>query len=173
LYDKLPEGLRDPRVRVGPEVDEGWTPPPLMLSKVRGNAPSPEIWNYDQGLALAVTGTVAAALEGESWCRLFPFRAEVQVGSKPGNWEEVDRVLVAVTLAVDVMDSERTVFKPYGERVLDFDLTGAIVVDEGRVPSSGLFQQPSGASHHLLATERFRDLVESKGWKGLEFAPIG
>ncbi|HRF60869.1 MAG TPA: hypothetical protein PLH94_13265 [Fimbriimonadaceae bacterium] len=172
LYDQLPEGIRDPRVRVGPDVDEGWTPPPLMLRKAKGKAHPPDIWDYDQGCALAVTGAVAAVLDGASWCRLFPLREEVQVGSNPGVREVIDRVLVVVTSVVDVMDPERTTYKPYGDHVLDFDRPGAIVPDAARVPASGLFHQPTGASTHLFATEGFRALVESKGWTGLEFVPL-
>ena len=112
LYDLLPDGLNDPRVRVGPEVDDDWTPPPLFLYKPKSKVPPADIWDYDHNKALAVTRAVAAVLEGEPWCRLFPLRAEVQVGAKPGKVQEIDLVLVAVTLALDVMDAERTQYKP-------------------------------------------------------------
>ena len=172
LFDIIPEGFNDPRVRVGPEVDENWSPPPLYLYKPRGKGTEPDIWDYDQGQALAVTHEVAASFEGESWCKLFPIRAAVQVGRKPGRLEEIDRLLVATTIVVNVVDAERTQFKPYGDRVLDFDRPGAIVLDKSRLPHTGLFMQPSGVSHCLLATEKFRELAESMGWTGLTFIPI-
>lgn len=168
--DKLPLGMKDPRLQVGPDIAGDWSPPPLihMLGKKKIDA---DFWDYDQGLAFAVSAPVADALAGEDWCRLIPFTAEAYDAKlKPSG--DISGILLAVTRLVDAVDRERTRFKPYGNEILDFDTPGATVFLANRLPQDGLFHHRSGASTVIFATAPFRDLVERESWSGLQFRPV-
>ncbi|MBV6459577.1 MAG: hypothetical protein HONBIEJF_02726 [Fimbriimonadaceae bacterium] len=175
--DKMPLGLKDPRLVVGPNMPEDWTPPPLvhMLGKKKIDA---DFWDYDQGVAFTVSRRVAEALAGEEWCRLVPFVAEAYDAKlKPSG--EISGLLLAVTRLVDAVDRDRTRFKPYGNEVLDFDTPGATAFLPERLPHEGMFLHRSGASTVVLAAEApgdgsgsFRAFAERASWSGLRFLPV-
>lgn len=175
--DLMPLGLNDQRLSICPEVGDGWTPPPLVHIAGKRRLDS-DFWDYDQGMAFAVSNRVAQSLAGETWCKLVPFTAEI-VDDRLRPAGTLSRVLLATTLLLDAIDRGQTRFKPYGDEVLDFDRPGAIVFRTEALPVSGLFLQESGASFNVFCAEHaehseasFVNVCAREGWTGLRFRKV-
>ena len=175
--DLIPLSRNDPRLTICPDVEEDWGPPPLVHYAGKRKQDS-DFWDYDQGMAFAVSDRVAQSLVGEQWCKLIPFTAETY-DHKLRPVGTLSRVLLATTLVLDAIDRAQTRFKPYGDEVLDFDQPGAIVFRAEALPPSGLFLQKSGASfgifcaeHPERSEESFAAVCGREGWSGLRFRQV-
>lgn len=175
--DKMPDGLRDRRLKVGPEIMDDWTPPPLFLMRGRKKIDA-DFWAYDHDLTFVVNEKVAAVLEGELWCRMIPFTTEVMDRKrKPAG--ELSKHLLVITGMVDAVDRTRTRFNPYGDEIIDYDQPDSTFFHHDKLPVAGLFLHKSGAATIILCAEdparpeeSFKALFNQMGWTGLEFIPL-
>ncbi|HRK20321.1 MAG TPA: hypothetical protein PLX06_00835 [Fimbriimonadaceae bacterium] len=158
------------RLKPGENVDADWAPPALILYRGRKGKDA-DFWDYGQGQGWVVSSRVALELAGEDWCQLIPFACE-PTDPKGKPVQRLERTLLHVTNRADVVIPEKSRFKPYGERVLDFDTPESIAYDEARIPPKGVFWQPSGASYELMCGEAFRALFGRENWTGLRFDRI-
>lgn len=147
-----------------------WAPSKLILYKGRKKFDA-DFWDFDTDRAWLVSERVAEALRGAQWCRLQSLSCEaVDAKGKPCGL--IVKTLVHFTRTVDALDAEKTRFKAYGHRIVDLDTPGGLVLNPARVPSEGVFRQPSGSSDLLLAVASFKDQVEGSGWTGLTFKAL-
>lgn len=175
--DKMPDGLRDPRLNVGPAIMDDWTPPPLFLMRGRKKIDA-DFLAYDHDKTFVVNDEVAKSLEGQDWCRMIPFTVEVMDRNrKPAG--ELSKVLLAITKLVDAVDRSRTRFKPYGDEIINYDEPDTTFFHHEKLSPSGLFHHKSGASTRILCAEdparqeqSFKTLFDQTGWTGLEFIPL-
>lgn len=166
-WQLMPKAASSGTRAYGLPLPEDWSPPELILVRNRAKTES-DFWDYDQDAMFAISERVAHALGQEEWCEVIPLKAEVtDTKGKPAG--EIERHLLNLLAVVDVMDHDRTIYKPYGDRVLDFDRDGALAVVPSQVPERGLFLQPSGSGREILCAGHFRDVYEAADWSGLRF----
>lgn len=153
----------------GVPLDSQWNPIPLILYRNKIKV-EPDFWDFDQGAMFAVSERVRQALNLEHWGESRLLRVEVR--DPKGNPIQVDRHAMNILAVADVMEPSLTMYKPYGDRVLDFDRPETLVVDQGKVPPEGLFLQPSGSWREILCTPSFKSVYEAAGWTGLDFREL-